>query len=61
LKTNVWFESAMARAVIVAVSLVGTVFGGVYTADMDGAGAGFNVPHAGWQLVLAKDKVQLTP
>lgn len=51
----------MARAVIVAVSLAGTIFGGVYTADIDGAGAGFNVPHPGWQLVPARDKLQLTP
>jgi|SRR5215471_6737576 len=51
----------MARAVIVAVSFAGTFFGGVYTADVDGAGAGFNVPHPGEQLAFAMDNCQLTP
>ncbi|GAC1635120.1 MAG: hypothetical protein NVS9B14_11960 [Candidatus Acidiferrum sp.] len=61
MNTNVCVGSAIARAVIVAVSFAGTFFGGVYTADVEGAGAGFRVPQLGAQLVFAIDNSQLTP
>jgi hypothetical protein len=51
----------MARAVIVAVIFAATSFGGVYTADMDGAGAGFSVPQLGEQLPPPIVKYQATP
>lgn len=61
LKTNVCVGSATALAVIVAVSFAGSDLGGVYTADIDGAGAGCSVPQPGEQFVLAIDKFQFTP